>query len=65
MNQFITFLSHAVTFGFQASSPSADINLNPANKGIDKSHSDFQTAIGAAADATLDTESLFLITGLL
>ena len=38
--------------------PPDNITLNPANKRIDQSLSDFQTGIIAAAPATLDTEQL-------
>ena len=34
------------------------ISLNPSNKRTDQSLSDFQTAFGAAAYVTLDTEKL-------
>ena len=36
--------------------PPDNITLNPANNNIDQSLSDFQTGIGTAAHATLDTE---------
>ena len=41
-----------------ASSPLDNITLNPFNKRIVQSLSDFQTGIGAAAHDTLDTEQL-------
>ena len=47
--------SHPAAFGIQASLPSDNITLNPGNKRTE-SLSDFQTGIGAAVYATLDTE---------
>ena len=38
------------------------ITLNPANKRTDQCLSDFQTGIGTAAQATLDTEQLISCT---
>ena len=52
------FSSHPAAFRFQASLSPANISLNPANKKIDMNLSDFQTSIGAAAHANLDTELL-------
>ena len=52
------FYSHPATFGFQASTPPDNISLNSANRKVHQSLSDFQTGIGAAAHATLDTEQL-------
>ena len=52
------FSSHLAVFGFQASSVPHNIPPNPANKKNDQSLSDFQTGIGAAAHATLNTEGL-------
>ena len=52
------FSSHPAAFGFQASTPPDNISLNSANRKADQSLSDFQTGIGAAAHATLDTEQL-------
>ena len=52
------FSSHPAAFGFQASTPPDDISLNSANRKVDQSLSDFQTGLGAAAHATLDTEQL-------
>ena len=53
------FSSNPADFGFQASTPSDNISLNSANRKADQSLSDFQTAVGATAHATLDTEQLF------
>ena len=53
------FSSHPAAFCSQSSLPSDNITLNPSNKRIDQSPSDFQTGIGAAANATLDAEQLF------
>ena len=52
------FSSHPATFGFQVSTPPDNITLNSANRKADQSLSDFQTGVGAAAHATLDTEQL-------
>ena len=52
------FSSHPAAFGFQASTPPDNISLNSANRKVDQSLSDFQTGLGAAAHATLDTEQL-------
>ena len=52
------FSSHPATFGFWASTPPDNITLISANREADKSLSDFQTGVGAAAHATLDTEQL-------
>ena len=52
------FSSHPAAFGFVASTPPDNISLNSANKKADQSLSDFQTGIGAAAHATIDTEQL-------
>ena len=52
------FSSHPVAFGFQASTPPDNISLNSANREADQSLSDFQTGVGAATHATLDTEQL-------
>ena len=58
-SQFIHYLSsHPAAFAFQASLPTDNITLNPGNKGTDQSLLDFQTRIGAATYATLDTEQL-------
>ena len=57
-------LIHLAAFGFQASSP-PDLTLNPTNKRIDQSVSDFQTGIGPAVHATLDTKQLIFYTKLL
>ena len=54
------FSSHPAAFGFQAFTPPDNISLNSANRKADQSLSDFQTGIGAAAHATLDTEPLIL-----
>ena len=50
--------SHPAAFGFQVSLPPDIITLNPANKRMNWSLSDFQTGIGAAVHATLDIEYL-------
>ena len=52
------FSFHPVAFGFWASTPQDNISLNSANRKVDQSLSDFQTGLGAAAHATLDTEQL-------
>ena len=52
------FSSHPASFGFQASIPPDNITLNSANRKADQSLSDFQTGVGTAAHATLDTEQL-------
>ena len=52
------FSSHLAAFGFWACTPPDNISLNSANRKADQSLSDFQTGIGAAAHATLDTEQL-------
>ena len=58
------FSSHPAAFGFWASTPPDNISLNSANRKVDQSLSDFQTGLGAAAHATLDTEYSFLISRL-
>ena len=50
------FSGHPAVFSFWATLPLDNITLNPANKTIDQSLSDFQAGIGAAAHATLDAE---------
>ena len=52
------FSSHPAAFGFWASTSPDNISLNSANRKVDQSLSDFQTGLGAAAHATLDTEQL-------
>ena len=52
------FSSHPAALGFWASAPPDNITLNFANRKADQSLSDFQTGVGAAAHATLDTEQL-------
>ena len=52
------FSSHAAAFGFWASTPPDYITLNSANRKADQSLSDFQSGVGAAAHATLDTKQL-------
>ena len=52
------FSSHPAAFGFWASTPPDNISLNSVNRKVDQSFSDFQTGVGAAAHATLDTEQL-------
>ena len=52
------FSSHTAAFGFWASTIPNNISLISANRKADQSLSDFQTGVGAAAHATLDTEQL-------
>ena len=52
------FSGSPVAFGFCVSLPSDKFTLNPANKRIDQSLSDFQNSIGAVAHATLDKEQI-------
>ena len=52
------FSSHHAAFGFQSSTPPDNITLTSANRKADQSLSDFQSGVGAAAHATLDTEQL-------
>ena len=52
------FSSHPAAFGFWASTPPDNISLNSANRKVDQSLSDFQTGLGVASHATLDTEQL-------
>ena len=52
------FSSHPAAFGFWASTAADNITLNSANRKADQSLSDFQTGVGAAANATLDIEQL-------
>ena len=52
------FSRHPAAFRFWASTPPDNISLNLANRKVDQSLSDFQTGLGAAAHATLDTEQL-------
>ena len=52
------FSSLPAAFGFWACTPPDNISLNSANRKADQSLSDFQTGVGAAAHATLDTEQL-------
>ena len=52
------FSSHPAAFGFWASTPPDNITLNSANRKADQSLSHFQTGVGTAAHATLDTEQL-------
>ena len=52
------FSSHPAAFEFQSTTLQDNITLNPANRKADWSLSEFQTGIGAAAHATLDTEKL-------
>ena len=52
------FSSHPAASVFWASTPPDNISLNSANRKADQSLSDFQTGLGAAAHATLDTEQL-------
>ena len=52
------FCSHAAAFGFGSSTPPDNITLTPVNRKTDQSLSEFQTGIGAAAHAILDTEQL-------
>ena len=50
------FSSHPAAFGLQSSTPPDNITFTPANRKADQSLSKFQTGIGAAAHATLNTE---------
>ena len=53
------FSSHqVVAFGFHSSTPPDNITLTSVNRKVDQNLSDFQTGVGAAAHATLDTEQL-------
>ena len=52
------FSSHPAAFGFQSSMPPDNVTLTSANRKADQNLSDFQTGVGAAAHATLDTEQL-------
>ena len=52
------FSSHPAAFRFKASTVPDNITFNSANRKADQSLSDFQTGVGAAAPATLDTEQL-------
>ena len=52
------FYSHPTTFGFLSSMPPDNITFTSANRKADQNLSDFQTGVGAAAHATLDTEQL-------
>ena len=58
-SKFIHYFSnHPAAFGFWASTLPDNISLNSANRKVDQSLSDFQTGLGAAAHATLNTEQL-------
>ena len=52
------FSSHPAAFGFKASTPPDNTSLNFANRKVDQFLSSFQTVLGAAAHATLDTKQL-------
>ena len=52
------FSSHPAAFGFLACIPPDNITLTLANRKADQSLQEFQTGIGAAAYATLNTEQL-------
>ena len=52
------FSSHLAAFGFQSCTPPDNITMTSANKKADQNLSDFQTGVGAAAYATLDTVQL-------
>ena len=52
------FSSHPAAFGFWSLTPPDSITLTSTNRKADKSPSDLQTDVGAAAHATLDTEQL-------
>ena len=52
------FSSHPAAFGFWSSTPPDNITLISANRKANQSLSEFQTGIGAAAHATLDTNQL-------
>ena len=52
------FSSYPTAFIFQSTTPPDNITLTSANRKADQNLSDFQTGVGAAAHATLDTEQL-------
>ena len=52
------FSSHPAAFRFQPFTPPDDITWTSANGKADQNLPDFQTGVGAAAHATLDTEQL-------
>ena len=52
------FSSYPAAFRFQPSTPPDTIASTPANRKANKSLSEFQTGIGNANHATLDTEQL-------
>ena len=52
------FSSHTAAFGFLSSTPPDIIILTSAKRKADQSLSDFQTDVGAAAHASLNTEQL-------
>ena len=52
------FCSHHAAFRFQSSIPLDNMTLTSADRKADQSLSDFQTSVGAAVYATLDTEKL-------
>ena len=52
------FSSHPAAFRFQSSTPPDNITLTSANRKADQCQSEFQTGIGVAGHATLDTEQL-------
>ena len=52
------FSSHHAAFEFQSFTPPGNVTLTPANRKVDHSLSEFQTGIGSAAHATLDTEQV-------
>ena len=53
------FSSHPEGFRFHSSTPPDNITFTFSNRKADQFLSDFQTGVGAAAYATLDTEQLF------
>ena len=52
------FSSHPAAFGFWSSTPPDNVTLTSANSKADHNLSDFQTGVGGAAHAMLDTEQL-------
>ena len=50
------FSTHPAAFGFWSSTLPDNITMTSANRKADQNLSDFQTGVGAAAHATLDTE---------
>ena len=58
-SKLIDYLSsHPAAFIFQSSTPPDNITLTPAYRKADQNLPDFQTGVGAAVHATLDTEQI-------